>query len=115
MEKMYDKNMEIAIESIKNKKGDDIAVIDFKGKSSVTDYFIICTGNSQPNIKAIADEIEKKLGEENVIKLRGEGYGDTDWVLLDYGYFVVHVFARQTREFYRLEELWNHAKIDYKV
>ncbi len=85
-------------------------ILDLRGRSDVTDYFIICHGSSDRQVVAIADGIEERLKRE--LKLRPtnvEGRGQAEWILMDYIDFVVHVFVTQRREFYRLERLWGDA------
>lgn len=92
-----------------NKKGYDVKILDLKELTSITDYFVICTGDSDTQIKAIADEIDKKLRDENIKVWHIEGYESLNWVLLDYVDVVVHIFKKETREFYNLEKLWGDA------
>lgn len=101
------------VEAIKDTKGEDIMIFDLSGiENSVTQTFIICTGNSNTQVSAISGNIEKKV--RNELKDRPwhvEGTENAMWVLLDYVSVVVHVFQRQTREYYDIEELWGDAKI----
>lgn len=100
----------LAAEAAADKKGGDIVVIDVAELLVVTDYFVIATGNSDQQVKAISEEIEKRLREDAGIKPIGrEGLDRREWVLLDYGGMVVHVFQPDIREFYRLEHLWQDA------
>ena len=93
------------------KQGDHIEVIHVSDVTSITDYFVICSGNSKIQLKAIADEIELKLKEEhNVRPSHIEGYNTDSWILLDYLDVVVHIFHRESRLFYNLERLWADAK-----
>ena len=94
-----------------NKKGYDVKILNLKELTSITDYFVICTGDSDTQIKAIADEIDKKLRDENIKVWHIEGYESLNWVLLDYVDVVVHIFKKETREFYNLEKLWGDAPI----
>lgn len=94
-----------------NKKGYDVKILDLKELTSITDYFVICTGDSDTQIKAIADEIDKKLRDENIKVWHIEGYESLNWVLLDYVDVVVHIFRKETREFYNLEKLWGDAPV----
>jgi ribosome-associated protein len=84
-------------------------VIDVGDILSITDHFVICSGGSDRQIKTIADEIQRKLGEAKRKPLRTEGGPDTGWILLDYGDFVVHVFSDEARDYYDLERLWKDA------
>lgn len=91
------------------KKAQDIQVLKVENVSSLTDYFIICTGSSTPQIQALADEVEDKMAAVGKRPLHVEGYRDATWVLLDYGDVVVHIFHTQSRGFYSLERLWQDA------
>lgn len=101
------------VESIQDTKGEDIQIFDLSGiENSVADTFIICSGNSNTQVSAIAGNIEKKV--RNDIKERPwhvEGTENAMWVLVDYVSVVVHVFQKQIREYYDIEELWGDAKI----
>jgi ribosome-associated protein len=102
------------VEGMKEKKAVDITVMDLrKLKGPVCDYFIVCSGTSDTHVKAIADSVEdmvKENLEERVWKK--EGMQQANWILLDYASVVVHVFQKETREFYALEELWGDAEIE---
>ncbi|HET9229462.1 MAG TPA: ribosome silencing factor, partial [Thermoanaerobaculia bacterium] len=74
-----------------------------------TDFFLICTGTSERQVQAIADAVQEKMREEQVRPLHVEGYNRGQWVLLDYGDFVVHIFQEEPRRFYSLERLWGDA------
>ncbi len=87
----------------------DIRVLDVAELTSVADRFIIASGGSSTQVKALADYVEEALAEQGVHPLREEGYVSAQWVLLDYGAVVVHVFLQTTREFYDLERLWVDA------
>jgi ribosome-associated protein len=92
------------------KRASDILAMDVSELLVVTDYFVICTGNTDIQVKAIADEVEERLRVECSAKPIGrEGLPEAKWVLLDFGDVVVHVFQPEEREFYRLEKLWAEA------
>lgn len=91
------------------KKAHDIVGIDLRDISSVADYFLIMSGSNKPQIKAISDNIEEKLIEKGLRPLRIEGYREAEWILLDYGTLVVHVFDDEKRDYYNLERLWGDA------
>jgi len=93
------------------KKGADVLEINLNGITTITDYFIICTAESDVQVKAIADNIEKSLKDEGVKIWHKEGYLALHWVLLDYVDVVVHIFQKETREYYNLEKLWGDADI----
>jgi ribosome-associated protein len=87
----------------------DLVILEVKNLSSFTDYFIVCSGNSDRQVQAIAAHIEEKLGKEEIHPLSIEGKREGRWVLLDYGDVVIHVFYQPVREFYDLERLWSDA------
>jgi ribosome-associated protein len=90
-------------------KAEEILALDVHELTIITDYFLICTGKSSIQIRAISDRIEDKLRDAGERKLRVEGRREATWVLMDYGDVVVHVMAAEQRAFYRLEELWSDA------
>ena len=91
------------------KKARDIVSIDLHEVSSVADYFLIMSGSNKPQLKAISDNIEEKLAEQGLRPLRIEGYREAEWILLDYGSLVVHIFVDEQRDYYNLERLWGDA------
>lgn len=94
-----------------SKKATDVKILDLRNLTTITDFFVICTGSSDTQVKAIADAVvdgSKKLGERPWHK---EGFTNRSWVLLDYVQVVVHVFLKDTRTFYSLEKLWGDAVI----
>lgn len=101
---------DLAAQAADDKKANAISLIDVEHVSSITDYFLICSANTGVQIKAIADNIEKKLAEAGHLPLSVEGMQAARWILLDYGVLVVHVMLEQDREFYALEKLWSHGK-----
>jgi len=92
-----------------DRKASDLAILDLRDVSSVTDFFVICTGRSDVHVRAICDRVEEKLGEEDERPIAREGVTHGRWALLDYGNVVVHVFQPEARAFYDLERLWSHA------
>jgi len=98
---------------VADKKAMDVVVLDMADASSITDYFLICSGGSQRQVQAIADAIGEQLKQAGITSLGVEGYREGHWILMDYGDVIVHVFSQETREFYDLERLWANApKID---
>ena len=94
-----------------SKKAADIKILNLKGLTTISDYFVICTGSSDTHIKAISDSViegSKKIGEKPWHK---EGISSYSWVLLDYIEVVVHIFMKETRSFYGLEKLWGDAPV----
>jgi ribosome-associated protein len=92
-----------------DRKAIDLVILEVKDLSSFTDYFLICSGNSDRQVQAIASHMEEKLGKEGIHPLGIEGKREGRWILLDYGDVVVHIFFHPVREFYDLERLWSEA------
>ncbi len=95
-----------------SKKAQDVLILDLRGLSAVTDFFVICSGLSDVHVRAIADGIEEGLERDGARKWHVEGYTHRRWILLDYVDVVVHVFHHKTRDFYLLERLWGDAKVE---
>ncbi len=102
----------LIIQAIEEKLGADIVVIDF-ADSSVADAFIIATGNVPSHTQAIIDSVESKLAKEGYFPQGREGYREANWILLDYGDIIVHVFLQQDRQYYALETLWQDQKVTH--
>jgi len=92
-----------------SKKGTDIKILDLRKLSGISDYFLICSADSDRQVKAIADEVDKMLSEEGIKCFHREGFESLNWVILDYFDVIVHVFKNETRQFYGLEKLWGDA------
>ena len=93
-----------------SKKASDIRVLDLQEVTSFTDHFVICTGANQRQIQAIADAVGEELAKRGKRPLSVEGYQNAEWVLTDYGDFIVHVLSAPARTYYDLERLWRHAR-----
>lgn len=100
----------IAIQVLEDKKGEDIRVIDISDLSVLADYFIIATGNNRTQVQAMADEVEQKLGRAGAVPRQIEGYQAANWVLLDFGDVIIHIFDAQNRLFYDLERIWKDGR-----
>lgn len=100
----------LAAQAAEDKKCEDLLVLDMKGVSLVADYFIICHGNSEKQVQAIARGIKEKANEADVDVKRLEGFDEARWVLIDLNDVVVHVFHKEERGYYNLERLWGDAK-----
>jgi len=100
----------IAVKTLLEKKGEDIKLLKTTELTVIADYFVICTATSAPHIKALTEEVDKKLSDAGLPAIHREGYRSSTWVLLDYGALVVHVFLEETRSFYGLDRLWNDAE-----
>ena len=98
-----------AVVAVEDRKGQNLRVLELSEISSLADYFLICSGNSERQVQAIADAVVERLRADKVRPHHVEGYQPGRWVLLDYGDFVVHVFDDSTRTFYALEKLWADA------
>lgn len=90
-------------------KARDIKLLRVSDKTVMTDYFVICSGTSNTQIKALSGEVEYKLGERGVSPLHIEGYETGTWIAMDYAHVMVHIFKREQRDFYKLEKLWGDA------
>lgn len=106
-----DETVKLALHCAEEKKAHNTVVIDLRDIASFTEFFVITSGSNQRQVQAIADEINEQLKKQLSAKpIRVEGYNAADWVLLDYGDFIVHIFEQKQREFYDLERLWRDAK-----
>jgi ribosome-associated protein len=100
----------LAVRAAESKQASDIKVLNLTGITSFTDYFVVCTGANTRQIQAITDEIGLKLKDEGELPISVEGYNQAEWVLVDYGDFLVHIFSPRARDYYDLERLWRNAK-----
>lgn len=95
---------------LKDHKGEDIAVIDVKGKTDVADYFVVAGGRSMTHTRSLIEHVEEEMEKEGVSPTRAEGVREGRWAVLDYGDVIVHIFNDETRLFYHLETLWDDGK-----
>jgi ribosome-associated protein len=103
-----------AVEAAQNKKAEAITLLDLRGLGAFTDYFLLCTGYSTPQVEAISDAIQETLKARGLRPQHREGRSGAEWLLLDYGGFIVHIFTERLRLFYDLERLWRVARrIDF--
>lgn len=101
------------VKCMDDKKADDIVVLDIRDLTTIADYFVICSGNSTPQMRAIYDETEEKLSELGFEPNSREGFDSAYWILMDYSDVIVHIFNKEARDFYGIENLWaDAAKID---
>ena len=98
--------LSIAVKAIDSKRGEKIRIIKIDELTVIADYFIIANGSSTTQVKALADEVEFKLSEAGLEPKRTEGYQGANWIVLDYIDVVIHIFHKETRDFYDLERLW---------
>lgn len=99
-----------AVRAAESKKATDIRVLDLRGVTPMTDFFVICTGANPRQIQAIAEEAGLRLAERGEHPISVEGTRNAEWVLADYGDFVFHVFSEKARGYYALDRLWRHAR-----
>lgn len=105
----------LAIDAIEGKKGAQIVLLDVHNISMFTDYFLICSGDSERQIKAIAGGVQEALDKEGMKRIGHEGSAESGWVLLDYGDLMIHIFSPEQRDYYQLEELWKDAQTVVKI
>ena len=96
----------VVLASLEDDKAEDIVAIDIRGKSSVADMLIVASGRSQRHVGALADHVTRKLKESGVAQVRVEGLPHCDWVLVDAGDVIVHIFRPEVRGFYNIEKIW---------
>ncbi len=103
-----------AVEAAQDKQAVDVTVLKLAGTGAFVEYFLLCSGRSQPQIQAIGEAIEERLGRNGVRLAHREGKLPAEWVLLDYGDFIVHIFSERARQYYDLERLWRTAeRVDF--
>lgn len=102
--------VKVAYEALSDKKGEDISIIDIRKVSVMADYFIIASGMNVNQVQAMVDNVEEELGKRGFICKQMEGYQTANWILMDYGDIIVHVFDRENRLFYDLERIWRDGK-----
>lgn len=105
-----DQRILAAVDAASEKKALNIVVLDLREIASFTDYFVITSGTNERQVQAISDEIYETLKKAGSTAARVEGYKTAEWILLDYGDFIVHVFEEKSRRFYDLERLWRESK-----
>lgn len=106
---------QVAASAIADKKGEDVALLDLSGLLVVTDVFLVASGTSNRHVRTLADDAEMALRSLDRKPIRREGVDHGEWVLLDYGDVVIHVFDKETRAYYELERLWADApRIDFE-
>ncbi|MCI9053083.1 MAG: ribosome silencing factor [Lachnospiraceae bacterium] len=100
----------IAYQALEDKKGEDIKIIDISNVSVLADYFIIANGNNKNQVQALVDNVQEELDKVGVQVKQVEGYRMGNWILLDYGDIIIHVFSKEDRLFYDLERIWRDGK-----
>ena len=101
---------QVAVGAAQAKQAADISVLDLQQIASFTNVFVICHGLNPRQNQAISEEVERQLKQEGVRPLSVEGFQHAEWILMDYGDFVVHIFSRRARDYYDLERLWKTAR-----
>lgn len=99
--------LDVVLDTLDDAKAEDVVCIDLKGKTSIGDQMVIASGRSQRHVGAVADHLVRKLKEEGFGRARVEGLPHCDWVLIDTGDIIVHIFRPEVREFYNLEKMWS--------
>ena len=102
---------QLAVHSLDKHKATDLKALEVSAVTSIADHFVLATGTSSTQLRSLSDYVEKELAEQGRVPLRQEGYHTGDWITLDYGDVLVHVFRREIREFYDLERLWSDAAV----
>ena len=102
--------VKVAYAAVDDKMGEDIIVLDISGVSIISEYFIIASANNANHLKAMADNVDEKLAEVGVFARHVEGVQTARWILMDFGYIIVHLFCKEEREYYRLEKVWGDAR-----
>ena len=110
VESKLDERILLALDAASEKKALNSVVLDLRDIASFTDYFVITSGTNERQVQAISDEVVEKLKKAGSPVTRVEGYKSAEWILLDYGDFVMHIFAEKARKFYDLERLWRESK-----
>ena len=101
----------LAIEALEDKKAEDIHVIDIREVSTLADYFIIANGTNSNQVQALTDNVHETLGKAGYHAKQVEGYNTANWILMDYGDIIVHVFDKENRLFYDLERIWRDGNV----
>ncbi|MBN8979669.1 MAG: ribosome silencing factor [Rhizobiales bacterium] len=105
-----DKTLNLILSRLDDMKAEETVTIDLRGKSSITDYMIVTSGRANRHVGAIAENVAKGLKENGIVAPHVEGFPSCDWVLIDSGDVIVHVFRPEVREFYNLEKMWTSDK-----
>lgn len=101
----------LAIKALEDKKAEDIRIIDISNVSVLADYFLIANGSNRSQIQALADHVEEQLGKAGAPVRQIEGYDTANWILLDFGDIIIHIFDKENRLFYDLERIWRDGAL----
>lgn len=99
-----------AVTTLDGKKARNIKVLNISPLTTIADYFVVCSGGSTTQIKALSDSLEEELEKISVHFIGKEGFNSANWILMDYGSVVIHIFSEEMREFYSIEHLWSDAE-----
>ncbi|MCI5650545.1 MAG: ribosome silencing factor [Fusicatenibacter sp.] len=99
-----------AVEALEDKKAIDVRILDIEKVSTLADYFLIASGSNRNQVQAMADNVEETLGRQGISPKQIEGYQNANWILMDYGDVVIHLFDEENRLFYDLERIWRDGK-----
>lgn len=114
MEEISTKMGKLAVSALEDKKAEDIKVLDISEISIMADLFIIAGGNNKSHVQSLCDAVQELLGKEGFYETHVEGYDTANWILLDFGSIIVHIFDKENRTLYNLERIWRDGKeIDY--
>lgn len=102
--------VELAVEALENKKAEDIRLIEISEISVIADYFLIAGGSNRSQIQALCDSVQEKLGKEGCPVKQVEGYDTANWILMDFGDVIIHIFDKENRLLYDLERIWRDGK-----
>jgi ribosome-associated protein len=102
--------VQIAYEALEDKKGIDVTILDITPVTVIADYFMIASGSNRNQVQALADSVQEELAKQNIHPKQVEGYQTANWILLDYGDIIIHVFNEDDRMFYDLERIWKDGK-----
>ena len=108
---VIEKMIRNAVDALENKKGENIKIIDISEVSPIADYFILASGSNRSQVQAMADSVEEKMHKDGFHLKQVEGYDSANWILMDFTDIVVHIFDRESRDFYDLERIWKDGKI----
>jgi ribosome-associated protein len=101
----------MAARAAESRKASDLRILDLREITSFTDFFVLCSVSNSRQAHAVSDEVEKQLKAIGELAVSIEGYEAAEWILMDYGDFIVHIFSEAARAYYDLERLWRHAKV----
>ena len=112
---IVENNLQRVLSSLDDSKAEDVVTIDLRGRSPLADYMVIASGGSQRHVSALADHLLYAMKDCNKGQTRVEGLSECDWVLIDLGDIIVHLFRPETREFYNLEKMWNTSDVSDRI